>query len=1124
MAVDPEFQQKVVDYLSTVIKQHSPFSTGQNIQEDEPMDEEIVETEPVKKAKADQKKEEGIYCNINETKLKSDEALSICDRETQKDNILTRKPLDPDSPDFAVNLNNEIHELVKYCNLHKHCATCRKYGRNDCRFDFPRKLVKESIVRNGEIMLQRLEPWVNNFNEICLVCLRSNMDIKFLGSGKDCKATIFYCTDYQTKTGLNAHNVLPLVASVLKNMEIGRNKREYENCIARSKAMIYKCVNRITSESEMSAVHIASLLMGFPDNYTSHTFRVLNILSFLSKIPEEDSNTDIESQCKIEEGNNGMVLLDDTSDYMMRGEALRDMSLYEYTSLIEKITFRSEGRLKSQEEEVKKGRPKNERLKFCDEHPQSQTHLQRKRSSPIVPRLTWFPPCEQSNPEKFAKCILIMFKPFTEVTKLKEHNMSWYEAFKAYNFKDEHLLHIAHIREMQQGLSRKAEMDEIRKQCTEENDAEILSTDEKYYYISDDEEIDDLEEESINDLMTITSSKTNSSTDEGVKIISKARCLQNVNPSNNCLFDVQNDTPSKQVTRRLLQNWKDKIEEYRAKIRNQMIKDSNVKKTSRIEDIHSEQLVTRTDSCYTTHGDKYEDIVQNVAAEFNLNKKQKQAFELIATNVIKILNCLDVNQRLVYLGGAGGTGKSQVIKAIRHLHEILKVSYSIKISAYTGTAAAEINGHTISSLLHISRNGNNRSDIKKLETTWESVQTLIIDEVSMISCSFLAKIHKQLIKAKHSISTIPYAGIDILFVGDFRQFAPILSSPLYYGSHSDSETKPIKRQWHLDREFGRTLWHQLTDVIILTEQNRISDKAYSKLLTRISEGRGTREDYNTLNSRLITNLDVTTGKFTNAPVVVPGNDLRQKINRAHAKHQSRNEGKRLFISTAVDTCSKVDMTESKLMTTHQLSYTKAGNLPSELELFKGLPVMLTQNIAVELGLTNGAFGEVTQIGFDKDHKMTKKDDSYLLESVPQYVIVKFPCLKHLKLPGLNIGEVPVFPVKSSFRIKFPGTVVKSTINRLQLPLVASYCYTSYKDQGKTLEAIIVELVPSSNKSNDPSFGYVPLSRVRRLQDLCILRPFPISILQSEVPPDLVAQNQRFNIIEQSPKNTNNLLQ
>ena len=50
----------------------------------------------------------------------------------------------------------------------------------------------------------------------------------------------------------------------------------------------------------------------------------------------------------------------------------------------------------------------------------------------------------------------------------------------------------------------------------------------------------------------------------------------------------------------------------------------------------------------------------------------------------------------------------------------------------------------------------------------------------------------------------------------------------------------------------------------------------------------------------------------------------------------------------------------------------------------------------------------------------------------------------------------------------------------------------------TLDKAIVDLVPSDRRSVQINFAYVPLSRVRRLEDLTILRPFPVDVLKAKV--------------------------
>ncbi len=1130
MKANPEYSKKVMEYLESVIKQQYPSSIiPQDTKEENQMSSTVTQdtketgrtdeitTKAEQKTSKTNKKEMKTSrpCKItdkNENKNQKNDVDMKDDTNDNKEEILTRQPPDTKSASFAEDLKDQVEHLVKYCNIHKHCFTCHKYGEKDgCRFDYPRRLVKCSELSGEEILIKRWEHWVNNYEEVSLVCLKCNTDIKFIGSGKDCKSLVFYITDYQTKSGLTTHNTLPLVASAMKNMERGNNRRIYADADSKSQAMIYKCVNRITGEQEMSAPHVASLLLGFDERYTSHTFRVLNMLSFMSQLDESETGDRLDSQSRIESGNSGMVLLNDTTDYVMRGEELVGLSLYDYTSTIEKVTLRSEKKLKPETVGVKKGRPKNQRIHFQKGHPQSKTHIQKKRSTEVVPRLTWIPPNEQTNKEKFCLSMLILFKPFTDLNDLKYGYSTWEEAFNAHTFSEDHKNHISNIREMHQGLLQKAELDEARHLHKQDESNEMPEHEGQYYYLSDDDE-DMLETEDEYYEMMMNQKvkqecvlKTSVDTVHALEIISKARRLNDPLETTKTSID-----PMKKIaTKKRIQEWQKDIEEKRKKAIDDM--NRHEKDNHKENDDH---VNTTSQKCKELNeselNDRFDNIIDNVIRMFKLNEKQEKAFKLIAQNVVNRLRGITVKQKLLYLGGGAGTGKSQVIKAVRKLHEILEIQYALKVTAFTGTAAGEVGGSTLSSLAQVSRNNSKKADLKKLEKNWEGVNTLNIDEISMVSCSFLAKLHRNLVRAKHEMPTEPFGGMDVIFVGDFAQFAPIRSTPLYYGMDKETKMKAIHSQCHVDREFGRTLWQQITHVVILTEQNRVKDTSYSEMLTRISQGEGTLNDRKLLNSRLITRVNIDEERFSTAPIVVPGNELRQALNRTQAIYQCKQGGMKLFISKSEDTCAKVKLTNSKLQQIQSLAFTKTSNLPGELELFHGAKVMLTTNIAVELNLTNGAFGEVTQIGLCRRNNYIRNGEQYILGAVPEYVIVRFEDARIPKLVGLNHGEVPIFPIKSTFQYKFPGAKKSVSISRYQLPLVTAYSYTTYKAQGKTLDAMITDLLPMSGVPVDPSFAYVALSRVRSLNDLVILREFPLEVLQAKQSSDLIAQNRKFH--------------
>ena len=62
------------------------------------------------------------------------------------------------------------------------------------------------------------------------------------------------------------------------------------------------------------------------------------------------------------------------------------------------------------------------------------------------------------------------------------------------------------------------------------------------------------------------------------------------------------------------------------------------------------------------------------------------------------------------------------------------------------------------------------------------------------------------------------------------------------------------------------------------------------------------------------------------------------------------------------------------------------------------------------------------------------------------------------------------------------------IERCALPLVPAYYVTTHKSQGQTLGKVVIDL-RLRNETDDIAAVYVPLSRVKRLVDLVILRHF-----------------------------------
>jgi primosomal protein N' len=123
----------------------------------------------------------------------------------------------------------------------------------------------------------------------------------------------------------------------------------------------------------------------------------------------------------------------------------------------------------------------------------------------------------------------------------------------------------------------------------------------------------------------------------------------------------------------------------------------------------SSNVVKVVDKSYlekSFHIDQLSEVIQDTVNLFSLNTEQERAFKIIANHAISA----NPEQLRMYLGGMGGTGKSQVIKALSSFFEGRKEAHRFIIVAPTGTAAALLGGSTYHSMFGI----NERMNISKI--------------------------------------------------------------------------------------------------------------------------------------------------------------------------------------------------------------------------------------------------------------------------------------------------------------------------------------------------------------------------------------------------------------------------
>lgn len=207
--------------------------------------------------------------------------------------------------------------------------------------------------------------------------------------------------------------------------------------------------------------------------------------------------------------------------------------------------------------------------------------------------------------------------------------------------------------------------------------------------------------------------------------------------------------------------------------------------------------------------------------------------------------------------GCGGTGKSQLIRAITKYFLITQRIQKMRKLAPTGIAAAEIDGMTIHSFLGEQRNSRKSRTIKpgdsKLEQEWRLVEYLLIDEMSMVGLTLLAKLNRIMSAAKHVDPQIPFGGVNVIFFGDYLQYRPVFDAPLYTDFSMSSRKKSNKSltEKEIQQRVARSLILQINCVVKLTRQMRTEDCRYLELLDRLRQGQCNYDDYELLLTRVV---------------------------------------------------------------------------------------------------------------------------------------------------------------------------------------------------------------------------------------------------------------------------------
>jgi len=253
----------------------------------------------------------------------------------------------------------------------------------------------------------------------------------------------------------------------------------------------------------------------------------------------------------------------------------------------------------------------------------------------------------------------------------------------------------------------------------------------------------------------------------------------------------------------------------------------------------------------------------------------------------------------------GGTGKSQVIKALIYFFGQRKENHRFAVLAPTGTAAALLNGSTYHKALGIYRKSDAGQDFSRSDSTvlnevrsrFQGVQYIFIDEVSMIACHELYSISARLAQIT-GMHDAPFGGMNVVLAGDFAQLSPVFGSPLYDGNVEKyvNSRMSVRNQ---ETVIGKVLWHQITTAVILTQNMRqkTQTEADGNLRTALENMRYaacTSEDIAFLRTLIAGRGErsprLSDPRFRNVSIITARNNQRDRINEEGSRRFAADHG------------------------------------------------------------------------------------------------------------------------------------------------------------------------------------------------------------------------------------------
>jgi ATP-dependent exoDNAse (exonuclease V) alpha subunit len=424
--------------------------------------------------------------------------------------------------------------------------------------------------------------------------------------------------------------------------------------------------------------------------------------------------------------------------------------------------------------------------------------------------------------------------------------------------------------------------------------------------------------------------------------------------------------------------------------------------------------------------------------DFKLTEDFRRAFDL-----------MEHTDYSIFITGRAGTGKSTLIEYFR-----MNTGKRAVYLAPTGVAALNIRGKTIHSLFQFppevvtsDKIINNRYKEETLRL-FKALDVVVVDEISMVRADILEGM--DYILRKFRDKNKPFGGVQMIFVGDIYQLAPVVDKKEKVKITHKGKTvfngllyDYFERKYHGHYFFNSDAFKK-------------ADFKYCVLNTIFRQ----KDD-----NQFITILNAIREKN------IPDELLNQLNERYFEKIEERN-GNEIILCTTNAIVNNINNRKMNALTTKQFLYkaTVSGIFESEIG---------EKNYPAEKELVLKENAQVMMIKNDKDGRWVNGTIGIIKKLAHNKIDVKI----HGTIFTINKETWEAVNYEYDEEEDELKTIIVGTYT--QYPVKAAWAITVHKSQGKTFDHVIIDLGSGAFAHGQT---YVALSRCKTLQGIRLKRP------------------------------------